>query len=70
MRTRTDTDAFLFTPLTLLGLALKNRIVVSPVCMYSSADGFMNDWHLVHYGGAKGGAALIIFEASDSTFAF
>ncbi len=33
--------------------------------MYSSVDGFMNDWHLVHYGGlAKGGAALVIFEAS------
>ncbi len=66
VRTRTDNNkAILFTPLTLRGVTLKNRIVVSPMCMYSSADGFMNDWHLVHYGGfAKGGAALIIFEAS------
>jgi 2,4-dienoyl-CoA reductase-like NADH-dependent reductase (Old Yellow Enzyme family) len=55
----------LFTPLTLRSLTLKNRIVVSPMCMYSSQDGFANDWHLVHLGSrAVGGAGLIITEAA------
>jgi 2,4-dienoyl-CoA reductase-like NADH-dependent reductase (Old Yellow Enzyme family) len=44
---------------------LKNRIVVSPMCQYSSIDGFANDWHLVHLGSrAIGGAGLVIFEAT------
>ncbi|RYU81034.1 NADH:flavin oxidoreductase/NADH oxidase [Hymenobacter persicinus] len=55
----------LFSPLTLRGLTLKNRLVVSPMCMYSSQDGFANDWHLVHLGSrAVGGAGLIITEAA------
>ena len=55
----------LFSPLRLRGLELKNRIVVSPMCEYSSQDGFSNDWHLVHLGSrAVGGASLIIFEAT------
>src|SRR5437870_12647825 len=55
----------LFTPLTLRGLTLRNRIVVSPMCQYSSEDGFANDWHFVHLGSrAVGGAALILTEAS------
>lgn len=55
----------LFTPLTLRGLTLKNRIVVSPMCQYSAHDGFANDWHLVHLGSrAVGGAALLIQEAT------
>ncbi|WP_016833247.1 hypothetical protein [Herbaspirillum lusitanum] len=40
----------LFSPFTLRGLTLPNRIVVSPMCQYSSQDGFVNDWHLVHLG--------------------
>ena len=57
--------AHLFTPLTLRGITLKNRIVVSPMCMYSAQNGFANDWHLVHLGSrAVGGAALIIQEAT------
>ncbi|GAB3842803.1 NADH:flavin oxidoreductase/NADH oxidase [Hymenobacter jeollabukensis] len=57
--------AHLFTPLTLRGVTLKNRIVVSPMCMYSAEDGFANDWHLVHLGSrAVGGAALVIQEAT------
>ncbi|GGG38951.1 NADH:flavin oxidoreductase/NADH oxidase [Hymenobacter glacieicola] len=57
--------AYLFTPLTLRGLTLKNRIVISPMCQYSAADGFTNDWHLVHLGSrAVGGAALILLEAT------
>jgi 2,4-dienoyl-CoA reductase-like NADH-dependent reductase (Old Yellow Enzyme family) len=55
----------LFEPLTLRGLTLKNRLVVSPMCQYSAHDGFANDWHLVHLGSrAVGGAGLIIFEAT------
>ncbi|HAX93108.1 MAG TPA: oxidoreductase, partial [Bacteroidales bacterium] len=40
----------LFSPLTIRGITLKNRIVMSPMCQYSARDGFANDWHLVHYG--------------------
>lgn len=55
----------LFEPLTLRGIQLKNRIVVSPMCQYSSEDGFATDWHLVHLGSrAIGGAGLIISEAA------
>ncbi len=57
--------ALLFEPLTIRGVQLKNRIVVSPMCEYSSEDGFANDWHLVHLGSrAVGGAALVIVEAT------
>ena len=55
----------LFEPLTLRGVTLKNRIVVSPMCQYSAQDGFANDWHLVHLGSrAVGGAGLVIQEAT------
>ncbi|WP_163398518.1 NADH:flavin oxidoreductase/NADH oxidase [Flavobacterium fluviatile] len=55
----------LFSPLTVKNITLKNRIVISPMCQYSSADGFANDWHLVHLGSrASGGAGLIIQEAT------
>ncbi len=55
----------LFRPLTLRGITLKNRIVVSPMCQYSSQDGFASDWHLVHLGSrAVGGAALVMTEAT------
>jgi 2,4-dienoyl-CoA reductase-like NADH-dependent reductase (Old Yellow Enzyme family) len=54
----------LFSPLTLRGVTLRNRIVVSPMCEYSSDDGFANDWHVVHLGSrAVGGAALVLTEA-------
>ena len=57
--------SLLFTPLTIKGITFKNRIVVSPMCQYSSEDGCANDWHLVHLGSrAVGGAALIIQEAT------
>jgi 2,4-dienoyl-CoA reductase-like NADH-dependent reductase (Old Yellow Enzyme family) len=57
--------ALLFEPLTIRSIHLKNRIVVSPMCEYSSQDGFANDWHLVHLGSrAVGGAALVIAEAT------
>ncbi|WP_315819006.1 NADH:flavin oxidoreductase/NADH oxidase [Paraflavitalea speifideaquila] len=55
----------LFTPLTIKETVFRNRIVISPMCQYSSVDGFATDWHLVHLGSrAVGGAALIIQEAT------
>lgn len=57
--------ALLFEPLQIRDITLKNRIVVSPMCEYSSIDGFANDWHLVHLGSrAIGGAGLVITEAT------
>jgi 2,4-dienoyl-CoA reductase-like NADH-dependent reductase (Old Yellow Enzyme family) len=57
--------SLLFSPLTIKSITLRNRIVVSPMCQYSSNDGFASDWHLVHLGSrAIGGAALIIQEAT------
>ncbi|MEO8887277.1 MAG: NADH:flavin oxidoreductase/NADH oxidase [Mucilaginibacter sp.] len=55
----------LFSPLKIKNIEFKNRLVVSPMCEYSSSDGFANNWHLVHLGSrAVGGAALIITEAT------
>ena len=56
----------LFVPFELRELTLCNRIVVSPMSMYSAVDGVPDDWHLVHYGAlAKGGAGLIYTEMTD-----
>ncbi|WP_224370298.1 NADH:flavin oxidoreductase/NADH oxidase [Hyalangium versicolor] len=58
-------SSLLFTPHALRGVTLRNRIVVSPMCQYSSEDGFAGDWHFVHLGSrAVGGAGLILFEAT------
>ena len=55
----------LFEPLVLRSVTLPNRIAVSPMCQYSSVDGFANDWHLVHLGSrAAGGAGLVLTEAT------
>ena len=55
----------LFEPFTVKSITLRNRIGVSPMCMYSSEEGFATDWHLVHLGArATGGAALVIAEAT------
>jgi 2,4-dienoyl-CoA reductase-like NADH-dependent reductase (Old Yellow Enzyme family) len=55
----------LFSPFTIKRVQFRNRIAVSPMCQYSSEEGFANDWHLVHLGSrAVGGAGLVIFEAS------
>ena len=55
----------LFKPIKIRGVELKNRIVVSPMCQYSSVDGFANNWHLVHLGSrAVGGAGLVFCEAT------
>ena len=58
----------LFSPLRLRDVTLRNRVGVSPMCQYSSVDGFANDWHLVHLGGfAVGGAGLVMTEACAVT---
>jgi 2,4-dienoyl-CoA reductase-like NADH-dependent reductase (Old Yellow Enzyme family) len=55
----------LFSTLRVKDTEFKNRIVVSPICEYSSEDGFANNWHLVHLGAfATGGAGLIFTEAA------
>ena len=55
----------LFSPLQLRALTLRNRILVSPMCQYSSEDGMPNDWHFVHLGSrAVGGAGLVCVEAA------
>ncbi|MDS0293267.1 NADH:flavin oxidoreductase/NADH oxidase [Halogeometricum luteum] len=55
----------LFSPLTLRGTELPNRVMVSPMCQYSSEDGMPNDWHLVHLGSrAVGGAGVVMTEAT------
>jgi 2,4-dienoyl-CoA reductase-like NADH-dependent reductase (Old Yellow Enzyme family) len=46
----------LFSPLTIRGVTLRNRIVMSPMCQYSSHEGLANDWHLVHLGSRAVGA--------------
>src|SRR5947209_12595523 len=60
--------AHLFDPLNIRGLTLRNRIVVSPMCQYSSNEGFANDWHFVHLASrAVGGAGLVFTEATAVT---
>jgi len=60
--------AHLLTPFQLRSVVFPNRIGVSPMCEYSSEDGFANDWHLVHLGArAQGGAGLVMVEASAIT---
>lgn len=58
----------LLSPLTIRGVTLRNRIVMSPMCQYSAEEGLCNDWHLVHLGSrAVGGAALVVVEATAVT---
>lgn len=62
MSTSPDT---LFTPLPQRSITLPNRIIVSPMCEYSSTDGHASDWHLVHLGSrAIGGAGTVMTEAA------
>ncbi|HZZ81032.1 MAG TPA: NADH:flavin oxidoreductase/NADH oxidase [Gemmataceae bacterium] len=57
--------ANLFTEFRLKDVVVRNRIAVSPMCQYSSDNGFPNDWHLVHLGSrAVGGAGLVMVEAT------
>ena len=59
----------LFEPLALRGVTLRNRIVVSPMCQYSSDDGFADDWHLVHLGQFASGGAAVVFTEARMSFA-
>ena len=55
-------------PLTVRGVELKNRIVVSPMAQYKATDGVVGDWHLMHLGArAVGGAALVMVEMTSPT---
>ncbi len=55
----------LFSPFTLKGVTLRNRMVVSPMCQYSAVDGMPGDWHIPHYATlARGGAGLVVVEAT------
>jgi len=57
--------ATMFQPLSIRDVVLRNRIGMSPMCQYSSVDGYANDWHFVHLGSrAVGGAALAMTEAA------
>lgn len=57
--------SLLLSPIKIKDVQFRNRIAISPMCMYSSVDGYANDWHLVHLGSrAVGGAGLIIQEAT------
>ena len=56
----------MFTPFSLRGMTVANRVVLSPMCMYSAIDGTVNDFHVVHLGSrAMGGAGLVFTEMSD-----
>lgn len=57
--------SILFSPIKIRGIELKNRILVSPMCQYSSIDGMPNDWHFIHLGSrAVGGSAMVVMEAT------
>jgi len=59
------TKSALFSPISLNGLTLPNRIVIAPMCQYSASDGRATDWHLIHLGHlALSGAGLLILEAT------
>src|ERR1700754_1912836 len=55
----------LFDPLAIRDVTFTNRVFVSPMCQYSSENGYASDWHLVHLGSrAVGGAGLVLTEAT------
>ncbi len=56
----------MFTPFRLRDLVIPNRVVVSPMCQYTTDDGLVGDWHVVHLGSrAIGGAGLVMAEMTD-----
>lgn len=57
-------ETMLLSPMTIRGVTLRNRVVISPMCQYSATDGMAEDFHLVHLGQfALGGAGMIFSEA-------
>ncbi len=66
LKTRDPSAPPMFAPFRLRDMDIANRVVVSPMCMYSAVDGTPNDFHLVHYGArAMGGTGLIFTEMTD-----
>ncbi len=60
-----EARSHLFSPLQIRDVRVRNRIVVSPMCLYSAVNGAANDWHLVQYGKlAVGGAGIVFVEAT------
>ena len=58
-------DSQLFSPLTIRGVTLKNRIVLSPMLQYCATNGHLNEWHFMHYGKyAAGGTGLVFVEST------
>ena len=56
----------LFSPVSLHGLTLDNRVVIAPMCQYSAEDGVASDWHVTHLGMlANSGAGLVVIEMTD-----
>jgi 2,4-dienoyl-CoA reductase-like NADH-dependent reductase (Old Yellow Enzyme family) len=51
-------ESEVLTPLTIRGVTLRNRIVMSPMCQYIARDGFADDWHLVHLGSRAAGCGV------------
>jgi 2,4-dienoyl-CoA reductase-like NADH-dependent reductase (Old Yellow Enzyme family) len=65
-REETTMASALFSPITLRGLTLADRVVVSPMCQYNSTDGSANDWHVMHLGNfSLGAAALVMTEMTN-----
>src|SRR4051794_5713284 len=65
MRGNDMTEMLLFSPMTIRGVTLKNRIVVPPMHQYSAIKGFPTDWHLMNAGKfAAGGAGLVVVEST------
>src|ERR1700741_4034911 len=59
------TEPLLFTPLSIRGVTLRNRVVVPPMHQYSAVRGFPTDWHITNAGKfAAGGAGLVIVEST------
>jgi 2,4-dienoyl-CoA reductase-like NADH-dependent reductase (Old Yellow Enzyme family) len=61
--------AVLFDPLTIRELTFANRVFVSPMCQYSSDDGYANDWHFVHLGSRAAGCHPAKLRAFRALFA-
>lgn len=62
------TEPLLFTPMTIRGVTIKNRVMISPMANYSAEEGVVNDWHLAHLGRfAIGGAGVVVAEATAVT---
>lgn len=60
-----DPDPHLFRPLTIRGVTIRNRIMMSPMCQYSACDGLSDDWHFAHLAArAAGGAGIVCVEAT------